>query len=571
MCGIIAIAGDALDSKKYATDRMLESLKKRGPDGVGSLNIPDCFLGHRRLSIIDIEGGGQPMTSGSLSITFNGEIYNFHELKNKLFADGFNFNTRSDTEVILAAYKKWGTDCLLHLDGMFAFCIWDDVEKVLFFARDRIGKKPLYYSFVEKDIVIASEIKAIKESNQVIPEVDFKAIDFYLKNMYIEPGKSVYKNIYQLPPAHYGVYKNRTLEIFRYWSLKKKSVEVSYEEAKSEVHRLITKAIEKRLMSSDVEIGAFLSGGVDSSIVALIASGLIKKRLKTFGVSYKTYDELPYIKKIADKINSEVEWIDINHFSIEDLNKIIEYFGEPHADTSDMPQHVLSELASQKVKVVLSGDGADEFFLGYKWHGGDIEQPVINRLENICAFDTARRKRLWINKENVVDNGVPVIKSNNFVEDMDQVTLIDLNFHLPGQILSKVDRASMMHGLEVRCPFLDIELMEYVYNLPYEYKVGQNGQKLILRDILCDYTDNEFAYRKKQGFGAPIWDWLTEEGVKKNVYHHLVENSKIRSFLVGSEIDTYLNNFYNTTEKHERAGQRVWVLFCLELWAKHNI
>ena len=571
MCGIIAIAGNALDSKKYSTDRMLESLKKRGPDGVGSLSISDCFLGHRRLSILDIEGGSQPMTSGFLSITFNGEIYNFRELKNALLADGFIFKTNSDTEVILAAYKKWGTDCLLHLDGMFAFCVWDDAEKVLFFARDKIGKKPLYYSFVEKDIVIASEIKALKESSQVILEVDYKAIDFYLKNMYIEPGKSVYKNIYQLPPAHYGVYKNGTLETFRYWSLKKNPIEVSYEKAKLEVHRLIKKSIEKRVMSSDVEIGTFLSGGVDSSIVALVTASLTKKRIKTFGVSYKTYDELPYIKKIAEKINSEVEWIDIDYFNIKDLNKIIEYFDEPHADTSDVPQHLLSALASQKVKVVLSGDGADEFFLGYKWHRGDIGQPLSNRLENICAFDATSRKKLWINKQNVVDNVVSVVKNNDFAGDMDQVTLFDLNFHLPGQILSKVDRASMMHGVEVRCPFLDIELIEYVYNLPYEYKVGQNGQKLILRDILCDYTDSEFAYRRKQGFGAPIWDWLIEVEVKKNIYYHLVENSKIRTFLIGSEIDTYLNDFYNTTEKHERAGQRVWVLFCLELWAKHNI
>jgi asparagine synthase (glutamine-hydrolysing) len=571
MCGIIAITGRGLNIDEYNVSLMLESLGKRGPDGSGTLNRPNCFLAHRRLSIVDIEKGGQPMAHDSLSISFNGEIYNFRQLKDELSAAGFVFKTNSDTEVVLAAYKEWAQDCLTHLDGMFAFCIWDSRTETLFLARDRIGKKPLYYSIVEKDIIVASEIKAIKNSGRVELGVDYGAIDFYLKNMYIEPNKSVYTNILQLPPAHYGVYKNGVLETFRYWSLKKKECHASYEEAKSEVHRLIKKAVKKRILSSDVEIGSFLSGGVDSSLVSIIASSFTEKSLKTFGVSYKMHDELPYIEDVATKIGSELKIVHVPSLDLCELNKIVDYFDEPHADTSDVAQHLLSQVASQAVKVVLSGDGADELFLGYKWHITGTETPITRRLEHICAFDMESRKKLWINKENVVSRILALIDKSSPGNSMDQVTLFDLNLHLPGQILSKVDRASMMHGLEVRCPFLDIELIEYVYNLPYEFKVGPDGQKIILRDILCDYMPREFAYRKKQGFGAPIWNWLREEGVRERVYHHLTEGSKIRNFLVGSEIDEYLKDFYLNTEGHERAGQRVWVLFCLELWARNNL
>lgn len=570
MCGIIAISGLNLDIKRYKTDLMLEAIKQRGPDETGVINLRHCFLGHQRLSIIDLENGAQPMRSKNLFIIFNGEIYNHKHLRGELLAEGFVFETNSDTEVILKSYERWGVDCVEKLDGMFAFVIWDNKANTLFFARDKIGKKPLYYSFVGKNIVIASEIKAIKCSGQIVPEVDYRAIDFYLKNMYIESNKSVYKNIHQLPPAHYAVYKDNTLKISRYWSLKKKTINVSYEEAKNEVHKLIKKAVEKRMVSSDVEIGAFLSGGVDSSLITLIASRFIDEKLKIFGVSYKGYDELPYIKAISHKIKSELEWINIDLFDINELKKVVKYFDEPHADTSDMPQHLLSQLASKKVKVVLSGDGADEFFLGYKWHLMGKGSPFMHRIKNICVFDEISRKKLWINKENVSEDGQKFYK-NESEDDIDRVVLFDVNFHLPGQILAKVDRASMMYGLEVRCPFLDAELIEYVYGLPYRYKVDERGQKLILRDILSEYTGDRFAFRKKQGFGAPIWNWLIQEDIKKDIYYHLVENSKIREFLKGDEIDKYLNAFYYSSQRHERAGQRVWVLLCLELWAKDNL
>ncbi|OHA46796.1 MAG: asparagine synthase (glutamine-hydrolyzing) [Candidatus Taylorbacteria bacterium RIFOXYD2_FULL_36_9] len=573
MCGIIAISGVNLDIKKYDTDSMLKAIRQRGPDSTGVMRFPHCFLGHQRLSIIDIGKGAQPMQSKNLSITFNGEIYNYRNLKSELSKEGFVFETNSDTEVILKAYQKWGYDCVKKLDGMFAFAIWDNDKEELFFARDRIGKKPLFYCFDEqkKEILISSEIKSLVASKVFIPKIDYSSIDNYLRVMYIPPWKTVYKNIHQLSPAHYALYKNGVMTITRYWQLVYKPAHIPYEDAKNEVHRLLINAVNKRLISSDTEVGSFLSGGVDSSLVTIIASKLLDRTLKTFAVSYSGHDELPFAKQVSEKINSELFSIEINQANMSELETVVEYFDEPHADTSDFPQHLISKLASEKLKVVLSGDGADEIFLGYKWHNkGTHEDLFDQRINAICVFDDESRKELWgTDKYSNNDIVLPEV----FVgldNDVKKVEIFDLTSHLPGQILTKVDRASMMHSLEVRCPFLDIELIEYVFNLPYEYKVTTSSQKHILREILSLYMPRDFSFRKKQGFGSPIWEWMNNENVKKYIYNKLGQTAVIRQFLNGDVIDKYVSHLYTESPKHERAYQRVWVLLCLELWAKNN-
>jgi len=573
MCGIIAISGVNLDIKKYDTDSMLKAIRQRGPDSTGVMRFPHCFLGHQRLSIIDIGKGAQPMQSKNLSITFNGEIYNYRNLKSELSKEGFVFETNSDTEVILKAYQKWGYDCVKKLDGMFAFAIWDNDKEELFFARDRIGKKPLFYCFDEqkKEILISSEIKSLVASKVFIPKIDYSSIDNYLRVMYIPPWKTVYKNIHQLSPAHYALYKNGVMTITRYWQLVYKPAHIPYEDAKNEVHRLLINAVNKRLISSDTEVGSFLSGGVDSSLVTIIASKLPSWTLKTFAVSYSGHDELPFAKQVSEKINSELFSIEINQANMSELETVVEYFDEPHADTSDFPQHLISKLASEKLKVVLSGDGADEIFLGYKWHNkGTHEDLFDQRINAICVFDDESRKELWgTDKYSNNDIVLPEV----FVgldNDVKKVEIFDLTSHLPGQILTKVDRASMMHSLEVRCPFLDIELIEYVFNLPYEYKVTTSSQKHILREILSLYMPRDFSFRKKQGFGSPIWEWMNNENVKKYIYNKLGQTAVIRQFLNGDVIDKYVSHLYTESPKHERAYQRVWVLLCLELWAKNN-
>lgn len=568
MCGIIAIAGAKLNIDRYNTQEMLQKLRHRGPDGVGQQAFSCCWLGHTRLAIVDFDTGSQPMIYDSLSLSFNGEIYNYRELRNQLEKEGYIFDTESDTEVVLKAYHMWGGECPKHLDGMFAFAIWDDKKTEMFIARDRLGKKPLYYFFDGATILIASEIKSLLASGFLVPEIDYKAIDNYLRLMYIPPWKSVYKNVQQVPPAYCGTFRDGKLSLKRYWSLTHKPINISYEEAKIEVHKLLREAVKKRLITSDVEVGALLSGGADSTLVALIAAKELNYPLKVFSVSYTGHDELPFAKQVCKKIDCEHFVVNIDEVMTQEMDAVIAYFDEPHADTSDFPQHLLSQLAAQNVKVVLSGDGADELFLGYKWHLKNAGVDSFdNRLNSICAFTTELREKLWGSLEAISDD---VLADGGYSADVDdqmeRVTMFDLTAHLPGQILTKVDRAGMMHGLEVRSPFLDTSLVEFVSNLPYEYKVNNKGQKSILKDILSEYMPYDFAYRPKQGFGAPIERWLEDSKVKTYVYTKLGSDAKIRTFLSGENIDKYLNDFYSVRSRHERAAQRVWALLCLELW-----
>jgi len=569
MCGILSVVSTNLDNKKSNIDNILDTLSSRGPDGRGLISFNKCTLGHQRLSIIDLDSGNQPMISGDFSISFNGEIYNYKEIKKELIDFGFIFNTESDTEVILKAFEKWGEHCVPKLDGMFAFVIWDNKKEELFFARDRLGQKPLFYYQNGNDFYMCSEIKAILNIENIKPKLDFKSLDNYLRIMYIPPWKTVYKNIKQVPPAHYGFFRNNSVNLKRYWKLKYRPLDISYEEAKNKVHDLLVRAIKKRLVSSDVEVGTFLSGGVDSSLVSIIASKLSGNCIKTFCVSYPDHDELPFAKEVAEKIKSQVESIEINPEDLEDLEDIIKYFDEPHADTSDFPQHLISKKASEKVKVIISGDGADELFLGYKWHLKKQESFFDNRIKNICSFNKELRSKLWGGTNNLSDD----IFAEDVYEGLDDIRkmmVFDMTSHLPGQILTKIDRTGMMHGLEVRSPFLDTELIEYVFNLPYEYKINERGQKIILRDILSEYTNKDFAFRKKQGFGSPIWNWLNKDGIKRYVYTKLNETTLLNNFLNKEEIGKVLKDFYEVEDKHERSAQRLWVLLCLEIWLENN-
>lgn len=579
MCGIAAIAGTNLDIGRYKTEAMLQKLKHRGPDGEGQQVFSNCWIGHRRLAIVDLEIGKQPMLDDELAITFNGEIYNQHELRTLLEKEGYAFKTRSDTEIILKAYRMWGDKCPEYLDGMFSFIIWNNKQGEMFVARDRFGKKPLYYFFEGSTILLASEIKSLIASGALTPQIDYEAIDNYLRLMYIPPWKSVYKNVHQIPPAHCGIFKNGELTLKRYWKLIHKQLDISYEDAKNEVHRLLREAIKKRLATSDVEIGTFLSGGIDSTLVTLIATKELGYPIKAFSVSYGNHDELPFAKQVHDKIGGDHFIEHINECLPQELDKIIAYFDEPHADTSDFPQHLISRLASQKVKVVLSGDGADELFLGYKWHrkntGIELDKNITQklatdifheRLYSICAFSEQKRENLWGSSDMINDDILAKNSYANVDDPIDSITIFDLTSHLPGQILTKIDRAGMMHGLEVRSPFLDTALIEFVSNLPYKYKVRNGEQKYILKDILSEYMPADFIHRRKQGFGAPVEQWLDNPSMKKYVYEKLGSGAQIRSIFSEKIIDECLNDFYTEDHRHERAGQRLWVLLCLERW-----
>lgn len=586
MCGIIGIVGKNSALSNAAFGQMLATLSKRGPDDEGKITFPSAVLGHTRLSIIDLSGGHQPMKDeiSNTAIVFNGEIYNYRELKKNLTECGHNFSTNSDTEVILKAYQEYGEACVQHLDGMFAFALWDDRKQLLFMARDRFGKKPLYYAFDgDKNLFIASEIKALFASGRIKGKIDRTALDNYLALMYIPPWKSVYKNVFQLPPAHYAVFKEGHLRTKRYWHLSFQPISISYDEAKEEVQRLLQEAIKKRMLTSDVEVGALLSGGVDSTIISIFAKEYLDHPLKTFSLGYGEYiNELPFAAQAAHAIKSEHHTLQAGGNHIEELEKVLAYFDEPHADSSDFPQHMLSELAASKVKVALSGDGGDELFMGYGWHtrhhhlsyrANPLEKiaqnPFGSRVHSTRVFTPLERALLWKSLIPLNNNIFAKDIYTNDLNAMEKIVMFDLTTYLPGQLLYKIDRTSMMHSLEIRSPFLDTALAEFVCNLPTDFKARKDGSKIILKDLLKKFMPNEFVHRRKQGFGAPVARWLREKEMQKYVTDMLGPQAEIRALFAGNVIDYLFRDFYSS-KKRDRAAMRLWILLCLEIWFRKH-
>lgn len=582
MCGIIGITGSNIET--YDTEKInsaLDSLSRRGPDDKGFLAFSSCILGQTRLSIIDLSGGHQPMRDNKhdMAITFNGEIYNYSELKKELEKMGYIFSTNSDTEVILKAYQEYGDECPRYLDGMFAFAIWDNEKKRLFMARDRFGKKPLYYAHDnEGNFMFASEIKAMFKSGTIQGVVDYAVIDNYLTLMYVPPWKTIYKNIHVIPPASCAIFESNNFNIKTYWHLEKKITSLSYENAKEKVRQLLTKSIEKRMIA-DVEIGSFLSGGVDSTLVTALAQTFSKKPIKTFSVGYQNYiNELPFAAEAARTIGTEHYTLQAKDNMVQELKNTIEYFDEPHADSSDFPQYLVSKLASTKVKVALSGDGADELFLGYGWYMRHknlsyrahfkekvFMSPFAGYINIVQVFTPAEKKKLWIDRTHINNDFIPDEVANSKLSSTEKINLFDLTTYLPGQLLVKADRMGMMNSLEVRSPFLDHHLAEFVYNLPGNYKTDNNIFKRILKDILGETMPYEFVHRRKQGFGAPVKKWLREDAFKNEVYAKLyIPNANIYTILNEQFVKKMIDDFYLTN--NDRYNYKIWVLLCLELW-----
>lgn len=464
---------------------------------------------------------------------------------------------------------------------MFAFALWDEGKELLFIARDRFGKKPLYYAFdAVGNLTVASEIKAIFASSTIKGELDMEAIDNYLTLMYIPPWKTVYKNIFTLAPAEYAVYQKGKLEKKKYWELEFKPASIEYGDAKEEIRRLFMEAVKKRMVA-DVEIGSFLSGGVDSTLVSMFAQKSINRPLKTFSLGYGNYrNELPYAETASKKIGTEHYTLQADEDLIHVLKDSLSYFDEPHADSSDFPQSLLSEFAAQKVKVALSGDGADELFMGYGWYNKHMnlswkahtfEKMFLNPFEgyirSISIFSPSERKRLW-GKSTYVKEFLNSSVRNGSLNPIEKINIYDLTTYLPGQLLTKIDRMSMMHSLEVRSPFLDHTLAQFVYNLPIKYKMGRNENKIILKDILAEHMPKEFVYRKKQGFGAPVEEWLNTPQLKSLVLDKLGNEALIYAFLRKEEVQNIVNSFYGKGKK--LLYYKVWVLLCLELWMESH-
>lgn len=591
MCGIAGYIKNKKSNyeinEKILSD-MRDTLIHRGPDDFGNYISRDKKVGlaHRRLSIIDLSAAGhQPMCNedGTVWITYNGEIYNYKDIKSDLIQKGHIFKSDSDTEVIIHAWEEYGENCLNLFNGMFAFAIYDEPQNKLFLARDRFGVKPLYYGFLNNNtFAFGSELKAIVKNPEFKKEIDYEALGCFFRYRYIPAPMSIWKSLKKLEHSHYVILNLNQFRLkkpVKYYNLKEiiKNRPVSTVE---EVDFLLKEAVKKRLLTSDVEVGTFLSGGIDSSAITMIASKL-HQNIKAFttGFDDEAYDEVKYAEEIArylgvtHYVNKVPNTISENY-----INKMADVYDEPMADTSNVPTCFLSELTSKYVKVALTGDGGDEVFSGYNWYGNYKKVLGENPVENFILTNF---------KKNEIDNryqdilfevihskfykkafSVEMLEKMKFSEnlfytkyfsnqfkDIRVLQYIDLNMFMIEDCLVKMDRASMAHSLEVRIPMLDYKLVEAVYSLPEEVFSSSVGGKPVLKSLMKNDLLASTINRKKKGFSAPChnWDFFQRDKILKALDKgFLVENNIIK--------DTFI--------KEDMISGHYFMLYMLELWSK---
>ena len=561
MCGISGFVSKkniSIETLKMMNDTMIH----RGPDddGVqiypmrGSMEGYSVGLAQRRLAIIDLSPlGHQPMHSAdnSVSIIFNGEIYNFLELKKEL--SDYPYRSDSDTEVIIAAYLKWGTEFPAHLNGMFAIALYDRNLEMLLLVRDRIGKKPLYYEIEENNIYFASELKPLMARPGFSKAIRTDVLSRYLFQQYINAPDTIFKNVYKLEPGAMLIYKGGNISVSKYWDIKEVYHEMQkdpikdFATAKSELKGILTDAVRKRMIA-DVPLGAFLSGGYDSSLITAIAQSVSEEPVKTFSIGFneERFNEAKYAKEVASYLGTNHTQLYISEQEMYDMvDSIATYYDEPFADSSQIATMMVSQLAKSKVTVALSGDGGDEFFCGYniyeRMSQAQLLDPfggVIHAFANIPGIKAlSLEKKLPFkvrvvtanrNKETKTQLGSPsyieiskkMVKGETLsiyyeTESAYNVKnwqirrmLLDMDTYLPGDILCKVDRASMKYSLEARCPILDTNVMEYSFRLDHSLKYHNGIKKYILKEIAYDYIPKSLLDRPKVGFGVPLDKWL---------------------------------------------------------------
>lgn len=585
MCGIIGIVGGigndshALES---ALKKALPTLGKRGPDSQASLMQGGAVLGHTRLAIIDLTTGAQPMKDNerNIAITYNGEIFNYKSLRIELEQKGHHFSTTSDTEVILKAYSEYGDRCPEYLDGQFAFAIWDDDKKRLFMARDRFGEKPFFYSQRDGMFLFASEIKALLATGLVRKDLDYTSLDNYLALYFIPPWRSIYTDITPLLPAHSAVFENGKLITKRYWSLKRAPVAMSFNDAAREVRDMLAASVQSRMIA-DVEVGVFLSGGIDSSIVTALAKSHATTPLKSFSAGFDEYrNELPYAREVAHHVGTDHHEHNVP-VVLPDIRAITRYYDEPLGDSSNVPTSLISKVAREKVTVALSGDGGDELFFGYghyraHWHLPTYKKVLalalgytpdaLYKRSHLNMFSVRERSRLWKEKGAIERDPTTHINLSEAETPLQRLNLLDVYLKLPGDMLTKVDRSSMMRSLEVRSPFLNHELAQFAFNLPDEYKTNRTHGKIILEKAFGDLLPQNVFTRKKQGFGAPVKEWLRDEPIRALLYD-MCKDSRVASFLNLDIVRSYVDAFY---AGDNTLGYKVWMLFALLLWMREH-
>lgn len=560
MCGIAGILKTEPNSNASpeVLERMLTAIFHRGPDEDGRLVDGPLAMGMRRLSIIDLADGTQPIfdESGRYGVVFNGEIYNYKELRQDLIGRGHTLKTHSDTEVIVHLFEELGPGCLEHLRGMFAFAVWDSQERSLFVARDRLGIKPLYYTERDQSLIFGSEIKAILEHPSVSASLDPAGLSGYLSLKYVPAPKTLFNGIQALLPGYYMWVKKGQIDIKKYWdfSFAKQEPLKNEREYVEELGELLRESVKLRLRS-DVPFGAFLSGGVDSSTIVALMAEQLGDPVKTFSVGYGVGDELPYAKAIADRFGCEHHELNITAADfLEHAETVLWHMDQPIADQATVATHMLAKLARQHVKMVLTGEGGDELFAGYARYAGERFSPwfrplpdwagrVIRDLSRmvpgqrrakiaigaLTLRDEATRYANWFPafsddlKVAVLGNGMSefsVGARGDFAryladcdakDKIDRMLYVDTKMWLPDFLLLRGDKLTMANSLEARVPLLDHKLVEFAARLPAQFKIKGKVRKYLLKKFAETLIPPEIIHRKKQGFPIPIEEWLRKE------------------------------------------------------------
>ena len=632
MCSISGICNFEKKPSTQIVELMTKCLSHRGPDDSGFFQNENISLGHNRLSIIDLQNSKQPIKDEKNKniIIFNGEIYNFKELKSELRSFGHKFDTEGDTEVILKSYNQWGVECLKKLEGMFVFCIWDEKKKQLFIGKDKFGEKPLFYYFSkEHGFIFSSEIRSFLEVEKIKQELrlDTESINQYLSLNYLINNKTFFREIKSLSPASYIIlnstnFKNE-ISVKKYWLLEehfKKKTNDSFSQASEKINFLLEKSI-KQKMFSDVENGVFLSGGIDSSTISLKLKKIDNHKMSAHNILFKEekFNESVDAKIIADYLN-----VNLNHYEIpidDDLTnefpKIIDAMDQPMSDTSFLSTYYLSKYSKKKSKVVLSGDGADELFGGYDTYIADIYRkffPQINLKSNLLKelpnklfktnlgkvgieykinkfvnglhfkdhhshilwreiFSHEEKKKLFnkfdkdLINHNFLDYIDRQIQKVKNLHYLDQYMYIDFKTWLPNDILYKVDRSTMFNSQESRLPFLDSKLVEYVCSLPIKYKINIFERKKILRQIIKSSLPKSLLKKKKSGFNTPIGLWLINNKKFKDMAHDLLSTYFMKNLF---NYDELINIWDSHQNMKIDQTYKIFNLISLSQWVINN-
>jgi len=626
MCGITGfVRSDGARVDRDVLARMNEAIRHRGPDEDGFYLNDGVGLAMRRLAIIDLKSGQQPIHNADRTawIVYNGEIYNYRELRRELESRGHRFYTDSDTEAIVRAYDEYGTDCPKYLRGMFALAIWDERNKSLFLARDRVGKKPLLYAQVNGQLVFGSEFTALLQHPDVSRDVNYEAIHHYLSFICVPAPLTAFQSISKLPPGHSLLWKNGEIRLERYWQIDfSRKISINEDEAGERVVDLLREAVRVRLMS-EVPLGAFLSGGIDSSAIVALMAQESSEKVKTFSIGFEEQDfsELHHARRVAEHVGTDHHEFIVKPDAMEILPTLVEHYGEPFADSSAIPSYYVSRETRQHVTVALNGDGGDECFAGYERYAAmnvaqryvkllpaAIRNGVIRNVANalpqaqsrknplrkaqrfldaaslspvqryfrwVSAFDEQAKLELYSDsfrqeteRFSTISFLEPWFAKANGAGIVDASLLTDTMTYLPNDLLVKMDIASMTVSLEARSPFLDHHLMEFAASLPEHLKLRGMTTKFLLKRILKRFVPEENLTRAKMGFGVPIGHWFRHSMQAFLRDTLLSEKALSRGLFNRERVRQLIDQHVAHKVDHD---QRLWSLLMLELWFERFI